>query len=104
MGYALLGMDMGPGFELEETIYFENPLNSKENLVDKRLQISWTRPVVEMNVRSVIQSSARILLAMLPQQCLEKWLFVNCDAIEFFHNSRLILDEFNKIKFSKKLT
>ena len=25
-------------------------------------------------------------------------------AIEFFHNSHLILDEFNKIKFSKKLT
>ena len=24
--------------------------------------------------------------------------------IEFFHNSRVILDEFNKIKFSKKLT
>ena len=25
-------------------------------------------------------------------------------SIEFFHNSRLILDEFNKIKISKKLT
>ena len=58
--------------------------------------------LLQANCRTFVISSFPI--RSLPLQVLVAISLWPVSTFEFFHNSRLILDELNQIKFSKKLT